>query len=297
MSDTPQSGLDADIARIVAMRDAGTITADEAERLIKVLRDVADVESDLAEPPAADAPATSDTPSGRDEPPVTAAAATPAAATPFVAATGSQAGAAGPGAGPTLTVSLLAGDLTVESGDVEEPTLRGDTNDLTLQRHGDGWRLDQVRTGWLERIPPVRVGVVVPRRLGVALDVKAGDVRIRGVRAVTGKMLAGDLDIDGAEAIDLQKTAGDLDARLRLTSGTHRIVAKAGDVEVRLLDGSDVAVAAEARVGDVAVPRRFEATRRGVGASATGRIGAGAARLDVRLTAGRVRIQTEEDHG
>jgi hypothetical protein len=315
MPHTPRTSVDADIERIEAMRDAGTITADEAERLITVLRDVAAAESEIgaaAPPPAPTAPEAPEAPTAPAPPAHDAAPAAPASArsdSPFADAlaavgtiTGATAGAAGTGAGTTpgrstLAVHVIAGDVLIESGDVDEPYLRGDSDDLTLERVGEGWRLSQIRTGWLERLPPADVDVVVPRSFGVALDVKAGNVRIRAVRAVTGRMLAGDLDIDGAEAVDLDKAAGDLDARLTLTSGSHRIRSKAGDVDVRLLPGSDVTIDAEARMGDVDAPRDFDRRRRGVGASASGRVGGGTARLELRLTAGRIRIETEGRHG
>jgi hypothetical protein len=316
-SSEPTSGVAADIERIEAMRAAGRITGEEAERLIAVLREIGEVESDLdaipepPPPPPAPVPEAaggtragggpraggSDTPRPPEPAPAPAAEAGGAAA---------EAGATEHAERWTL-VKILAGDVRIRAGDVAEPVLAGDdTSNLTLERQGDGWVVRDTAGSWFERGAPgswfdrhrpTDVDLTLPRGVGVRLDVKAGDVRIQGVEAVAGKMMAGDLWIDGAQAIDVHKSAGDLSAKVRLSHGRHRIRASAGDVEVTLLDGSDVTVAGAVTLGAVHGPSGFAKSSSGMGGSVEGTIGLGTARLEVRLSAGDMRIVKEDRHG
>jgi hypothetical protein len=322
----PRSGVDADIARIEAMRDAGTVTPDEAERLIAVLREIAGAESEIdaigaPEPaaaaptvPAAHAAAAPAGPAAPDPPPAPtpprppdrpqeAAPPPPPPPPPRASESAATAGGAAAAVGATaharrwIRVANLAGDVTVRGGDVAEPELQGDHPHVKIERDGDGWVVRTTRTGWFERSWQSDIDVTVPRDMGVHLDVKAGEVRVHDVIAVAGRMLAGDLEIDGAEAIDLHKSAGDLDARVRLTRGTHRIRASAGDVDVTLLRGSDVTVRANVTMGDARGGTGFTSTRGGMGASVEGTVGAGTATLAVQLSAGDVLIEQEDGRG
>jgi hypothetical protein len=304
----PTSTLEADVARIESMRAAGTITPEEADRLIEVLREIAAAERDIeaiGEPPA---PAPASEPARPLEPTPASApepAPEPTPARPPEGAPMPEPGPSEPAAGPQraaearawIEVAIIAGDIRIQGGDVDEPVLRSDGDAVVMERHGDGWRVRDVREDWFGRFAGADVDVTVPRALGVKLDVKAGDVRIRDVAAVSGRIMAGDLEIDGVEAIDLHKSAGDLSARVRLTHGRHRIRASAGDVKVTLLRGSDVAVRASVTMGDIHGPADFERVRSGLGGTLDGRVGAGRAELEVRLSAGDVRIEKEADHG
>ncbi|MBA2666744.1 MAG: DUF4097 family beta strand repeat protein [Trueperaceae bacterium] len=278
-ADRTDGGIDAHIARIEAMRNAGTVTAEEAERLIAVLHEIegagADIDAiDHAPMPPVPAPP----PSALHAPPTPPeASAAPSPATQWI------------------TISILAGDVRVRGGDVDEPTLTSDDEHVSLRRDGAGWTLrDTPRFTFLSFVQRgTDVDLTIPRGMGVVLDVKAGDVRLSDVIAVSGKMMAGDLSIDGAEAIDVQKSAGDLDARVRLTRGRHRIRASAGDVDVTLLAGSDVAIDASVTMGDVRAGPGFERSDTMTGGTLAGSVGAGTASLEVRLSAGDVRVQVE----
>jgi hypothetical protein len=109
-------------------------------------------------------------------------------------------------------------------------------------------------------------------------------------------MLAGDLSVRDAAAVDLSKAAGDLSVAFRPTTGRHRISAKAGDVDVRFLPGSDASVEASVSMGDLDAPG-FEVDDRMVGAQARGTLGAGSAQVEVRLTAGDLNLRTNAKEG
>ena len=305
----PTSALEADVARIEAMRAAGTITPDEADRLIAVLREITVAERDIeaiGEPPAPPPPPAAPESEGAPAPDPGPSESTPEPGPPAPQPTPVD-GRGGDTRAPTeprgtshattwIDVAIIAGDIRVRGGDVDEPVLRSDGDVVVLERDGDRWRVRDVREDWFGRMAGADVDVTVPRAMGVKLDVKAGDVQIRDVAAVSGRIMAGDLEIDGVEAIDVHKSAGDLSARVRLTHGRHRIRASAGDVKVTLLEGSDVTVHASVTMGDVRGASGFKRARTGLGGTLEGRVGAGKAELEVHLSAGDVRIKKEADH-
>jgi hypothetical protein len=328
-----------DIERIHALRDAGHITPEEAERLIGVLNELDEVPEGAASEPAAAAAAGADAsaepaqPSGRDVRDVddvdhvaasVRAAAREAAASVREAvgaarrvsgqasATAGQARAAG-SAGDTTpidlapagtrwcAIELTAADLSVVADDIAEPVVQGDDEQKLIVTATDdgirvtserGWSVDR----WMGRSTSLDVHVRLPRAWGVALDLKAGDADVEGVPYVRGRMLAGDLSVRNAAAVDVSKAAGDLAVSFRPTEGRHRISAKAGDVDVHLLPGSDAAIEASVSMGDLHAPG-FEVDDRMVGAQARGRIGAGNARVEVRLTAGDLSVRSDAKEG
>ncbi len=288
-----------DVERILALRDSGRLSAAEADKLIAVLRGEApnDVEpvTEMSDAPDAEAA----TPGAQSEPSVP-----PAPAAPPPSASGQE--RPGPAARPDavgvrwLTLAVAAADLRVTPGEAgSEPRLREEVEGATLEATSDGWRLEyRVDRGswWGIGSSPARLDVEVPSDAGVVLDVKAGDVELEGVRYVRGRMLAGDLLIDGAEEVDVDKKAGDFTARIRPTSGRHRLVAKAGDLDVTLLRGADVSVSANVKVGDLdtsGAGLEGERSSRGVGQRYSGRLGSGSAELELSLTAGSLRLRSE----
>ena len=284
-----------DIERIHALRDQGRLTAEEAERLVAVLRGA---EGD-ASPAAEDASA--DTGAPQPQRPVVPAPPSPpqpAAPTPSP-----------PAPSPAddlgivwLTTEMLAADLVVEATPgIAEPRLRTTVEDAKLTPENGHWRL-RYRSDWSNwsffgnRGAPERIEVEVPEGMGVQLDVKAGDVVVRGVSHVRGRMLAGDLEIDGADYVDIDKKAGDFEARIRPTAGQQRLVAKAGDLDVVLLPGSDVSISADVKVGDLRVKGeglQGERDAHGIGHRYRGTLGSGTAQLELRLSAGSLTLKTE----
>jgi hypothetical protein len=195
---------------------------------------------------------------------------------------------------PWLAIGLLAGDVEVFAGDVAQPEIASGEG-VHLEADGAGSRLVVERDhSLLGRLRPVDVELRVPRHWGVDLDVKAGDLTLRDVAFVRGRVLAGDIEVRAATGIDLECGAGDLSVSLRPTVGRHRLSARAGDLDVRLLAGSDVEVTGHLSLGD-ATARGFSLERRGLGAAVTGRLGAGRAHLAVELGAGDLILRAETE--
>jgi hypothetical protein len=349
-----------EIERVRALRDAGQITAEEADRLIGVLRELDGDAAGSAGRVDAGAPRGAGAPSrsaGRVEPapPIAAAVGTatdrpgmppappvpptppmppappmppvpPAPPTSPVPPTPELPGVPpvetpeGPDAPPApdpaapetaaalevpdgtrwCRIELLAADLTVRADDVAEPTIDENEGHFVLTPTDDGLRITARREhtleGWIGRMRALDVSVRLPRSWGLLLDLKAGDADVRDVPYVRGRMLAGDLDIRNAEAVDLTKGAGDLAIAFRPTRGRHRIVSKAGDLDVTFLPGSQATVEGSVAMGDLDAPG-FAVERRTIGGTARGRFGSGAARVEVRLSAGDLNLRAPRSEG
>ena len=307
-----------DIERVRALRDAGQITPEEAERLIGVLKELDEV------PEGVDVEAASPSAAVAREVGVpeatTPETTTPETTTPDGAAVADRVRSAvreaaetareatdadtidlAPAGARWCAIELTAANLSVVADDVDEPVVQGDdeqklrvtqTEDGVRVTSERGWSIDR----WVGRTPSLDVHVRLPRAWGLALDLKAGAADVAGVPYVRGRMLAGELSVRDAESVDLSKAAGDLSVAFRPTHGHHRIRAKAGDVDVRFLPGSDANVEASVSMGDLHAPG-FEVDDRMVGAQARGRVGAGNARVEVRLTAGDLSLRSPAKEG
>lgn len=291
-----------DVERIESLRDAGRLTAEEAEQLIAVLRGDSGASAPMR--PA----------SGVEAAPEEAAALAPDEVAPD-SANAREATPEAPSAAPTdpvgplprevaarrwLVVEMLAADVRVTPvAGSTEPRLRTSVKGATLQPEGDGWRLRYRRDGsswFMGSYSPERIEVEIPDELGVELDIKAGDVELQGVRFVRGRMLAGDLVIDGAEYVDVDKKAGDFSARIRPSWGRQRLSSKAGDLDVTLLPGSDVRISASVKVGDLRAQGaglQGDHQSHGIGHRYEGTLGSGQAELELRLAAGSLTLATE----
>ncbi len=216
-------------------------------------------------------------------------------------------------AGPVrkVSVSALAGDIRIQG----VPNLENRINavgvgagNISFANEGDVVRItantrmdNPTELGWLDtvfkaigRAIPVDIHLEVPASLE-HLEVKAlaGDVDVRGVNGrVELDLQAGDLDLVDATSFRIATKAGDVKVKTTLKSGESSITALAGDVDVTLQPGSSVSLKASTTAGDVSA-RGFILTqtdKRMTGGSLEGRLGAGNAKLEARLTAGDLDI-------
>jgi len=90
-------------------------------------------------------------------------------------------------------------------------------------------------------------------------------------------------------------SAGDIDISVRPVSGEHRITATAGDVEITLLEGSSVHLEGAVSMGDFKI-KGFEAKQNKsiTGGGFSGRVGEGAATLNIQLSAGDLKVKANE---
>ncbi len=282
--------------RIRALERAGTITADEAARLLAVLDDVdaTDAELDAVERDAkrveAGAAGTDDTrPSADGE----------ARAEAHVDADDdASAHAAAPHVARWLEVHMLGGELDVRTRtDIDDVVVERGGDAVSLERHGATTVLRQFeRDGsWLEQLTSGKaktdIAVAVPPGTGVDLDVKAGEVRVGEVAFLKADMLAGELTVKRTEGIDVRMRAGELTATLRPTEGEHRVTMTAGEAKLRFAEGSDVTVDARVSMGELALGSELGSSGSGLSTSRTVTFGSGAATLKASASAGRLSIR------
>ncbi len=209
--------------------------------------------------------------------------------------------ASAPVAVPAGWLKLLGfcGDLSVRG----EPGLSTPvvTGNATLERTPEGYLIrtppggEEGAKGWLSRLHRAAGDVTVrlPADMGLELGIAAGDGEVRDVKTLRGNFTGGDFEVLGAEHVDLTVTAGDVTLKLNPQRGEQRVRATSGDVDIVLMAGSSVTVSGSATCGDLDVPRTFTQPGGFPGRRFGGVLGAGAARLDLRLIAGDVNVRAE----
>ncbi len=209
-----------------------------------------------------------------------------------------------------VRVELVAGDLDVGvDPQLTEPRAESDTGEAALERTDYGYRVSIGRGegSFLRGLEGPLAGLLIskgrpgdlkltlPAGYGVDLAMTTGDVDLDGVPFLRGTLSAGDLDAHGLEGINFSSMAGDVSVSLRPTSGRHRIVNTAGELKVTLLPGSDVAVHGDVSIGEAKAGPEFQTGRRMMSGTVSGAIGAGTARLDLKVTAGSIKLKTGTD--
>lgn len=291
-----------EIERVRNMLAEGKITAGEAEQLITVLDEVGDVERDLEAVGAAADRAGSDQQDGvADEP----ADETPPAAEQ--GSTGDEDDAGGwPGIDRWLLVSMLAGDLDVQLDEsISEPVVRssgGTGIDFDVVVDGNNFRVSQFGNTegdffnrLIDGFKHSDLDIRLPPGVNLKLDMKAGDITIRDIPYLSGNLLAGDLDATGLQGIDIDMQAGDIDLELTPTAGRHKVRVSAGDVNVRLNEGSNVQVRGRVSIGEARIDGDNSSERSGLGASLATTVGAGDAILDLQLSTGQLTLKVHDE--
>ena len=189
---------------------------------------------------------------------------------------------------------MLAGDLDVHvDSSLSEPIFEGKAE---LTRRGDDFEIRQrprrkegesILDNLLNWVKAGDLRVRIPAGYGLEVQSKAGDIDVRDVPYLKGKLLAGDVDAQEIGGVDLVLQAGDVDVSLHLMAGEHRLKAKAGDVDIVLLAGSSVTAKGNISAGSLHVEGPFTRQESMTGGRFEGTVGAGAARLEVDLMAGR----------
>lgn len=327
-----------DADRIRALRHEGRIDDAQAERLLNALGAIEadDVAASRAHPPddahraASGAPPQAESIAGEAVFGATASGATVGRRAPPTTTPPPAGAPSGPGTAPGAAsepdvetpdastakyeaagvdrwarIDLFACEATILIDPaITAPAVDAKDGGIEVEDLDGGWRVGQ-RGGdgtWLERlvdgVQRSRIRLRLPPRTGVRLDVKAGDVDIRGVPALRGRLMAGDLDASGLRAVDVVVAAGDVDLAIDPVPGAHRLRLSVGDAKVRLADGADVRVEGHVSIGDASAPHPFVTARKGmVAASVDGTLGEGRATVRIDVGTGDLKVETGHDGG
>ena len=255
------------IQRIEALYQAGKITAEEAQ----MLREAVGSPTEAAPPVVPDPPVQPDPPAAPPQPEVA------------------------PVSARLLRLEVKAGDVTVE-GDPQLADLQV-MGQAEVVREGEVVRVSpripmRQGVGWVtQMLGQVAVGDLrlrIPAHWGVEVRGLAGDLKVRQVAWVKGHWAAGDVSLRQVEGVDLTMRAGDLEAELHLTQGKHRLSLNFGDLEVKLLPGSNVTVTGQVALGDLE-SHTFDHD----GRKLQGSLGAGQASLELGVTAGDLSVDAQ----
>jgi hypothetical protein len=298
--------------RIENLLREGKVSPEEARKLFKALDTQGETTREAVTSPSAPVPPPTPQPTPQPQP----QAAPPPKPEPKPAEPAHPT-SSGFYAGPVkhVIVSALAGDIRIEgkAGLTERINAVGHSaTDISFSLDDDGAvRIgtnskmgNPTELGWLDtvfkaigRAIPVDIRLEVPETLQkLTVKALAGDVDVRGVLGrVEIELQAGDLDLRGASSFRIETKAGDVKVNTKLTDGESSVTALAGDVGVHLEPGSSVNLTASTTAGDCSAKGFIltQTDKRITGGSLEGRLGAGRAKLEARLTAGNLDIVAE----
>lgn len=278
--------------RIKQMVKDGKISQQEADLLLEALDDIDQVDGEIGSTlePSETVPERdlASTPSSENLPPPPTPPKPPAAP-----AAGVEDSADAKARLNWVRIEMLAGDLEVRVDEtLTEPKIEGK---VETSRDGNNFVIKQERQknflGGLLSMMDNHLDITVPAGYGIDLHSKAGDIDIRDVPFFAGELLSGDIHASDLGGVDLELKAGDLDISLRLTEGAHRIDALAGDIDIKILPGSDVRIEGNLLAGSSDLRGPFNIERKMVGNHFTGVVGKGTATLDIRVKAGDVDVE------
>lgn len=200
-----------------------------------------------------------------------------------------------------LSVEMLAGELKVKAvPGLTGPVAEGGPGHFDIQETDDGYRIQFMpeRGTFIDRIvTSLKSGelkVQVPPDYGLNLQATAGDVTMKGVRYLRGRMRAGELNADRLEGVDFGMTAGEFTATIDPRPGFHIVTIGAGDLNVRLPHDVNARVKGRVSIGDAdARVNGLHRTGSGLGGSIEGTLGDGSATLDLRVTTGDLDVMTQ----
>jgi hypothetical protein len=133
-----------------------------------------------------------------------------------------------------------------------------------------GGLLGSIRAGDIE--------LKLPQGWGLEIDGKAGEVDVKDVACLRGRMMAGNVELERVHGLDLSVRAGNVEGSLLLTEGHSNLKVSMGNVELKLLPGSDVKVTPHVSLGNVSPAQPSV-------------LGAGKALLDISVSMGNVELR------
>ena len=200
---------------------------------------------------------------------------------------------------PWVVVEMIGGDLDITvDPTLEVPVAEGGPGYVEVAPDADGYKVRFMpeKGNFLDRfLSSVRSGdldVRIPPHFGVSIQATAGDIDLHGVRYLRGRLRAGDVSADRLEGVDFALMAGDFEATLDLKGGDHVVTVGAGEATVAIPEPADVTVTGRVSIGDLdSRIGGLDERDVGLGGEVAGTLGAGSARLRLRVTTGDLTIR------
>ncbi len=153
---------------------------------------------------------------------------------------------------PQITISNVAGNMSIVGSDIGEILIKADEDELHLNQDKDRWVVacegDLVLRVPYESVIQIRLvnGEASLRNMHtpVVIDEIRGDLSLRDVHAITGEKIIGDLTVRGAQGnLSIKTIEGD--AWLRDIQGDVLLESVTDDIAMRDVKGNVKAVATE----------------------------------------------------
>ena len=182
-----------------------------------------------------------------------------------------------------VKVHMLAGNIEASvDPSLQTPQLTRGNADMRSVGQDIELDVQAVRSdflgGLLGSIKAGDIELKLPEGWGLEVDGKAGEVDVKDVACLRGRVLAGNVELERVHGLDLSVRAGNVEGSLLLTEGQNNLKVSMGNVELKLLEGSNVKVTPHVSLGNVS-PNHPPV------------MGDGRALLDVTVSMGNVEIR------
>lgn len=182
-----------------------------------------------------------------------------------------------------VKVHMLAGNIEASvDPSLQTPQLTRGNADMRSVGQDVELDVQAVRSdflgGLLGGIKAGDIELKLPKGWGLEVDGKAGEVDVKDVACLRGRVLAGNVELERVHGLDLSVRAGNVEGSLLLTEGQHHLKVSMGNAELKLLEGSNVKVTPHVSLGNVS-PHHPPV------------MGEGRALLDVTVSMGNVEIR------
>ncbi len=142
--------------------------------------------------------------------------------------------------------------------------------------------------------------LTIPAGYGLRINSKAGNVELSDVPFVYIRCFAGNIELKDIGGVDLDSKAGDVEISMRATQYKNKIKASAGNINLKLKNGSSVNLKAKVGVGNMSHNLSSElenySFKEGLtAAKLAATIGNGDADFDIKLGAGNLDLVLEND--
>lgn len=141
--------------------------------------------------------------------------------------------------------------------------------------------------------------MAVPASFGVKLKAGAGDLRVKNIEFLNARLMAGNAKVKNVSGLQLNAAAGDIKVAMLAGAYDNQIKSAAGNIELKLLPGSNAAIKAKLSVGEISYEgldedADFDLKSGLVGSRLSAIVGDGSADFKIKLSAGNLDLEVEK---
>ena len=214
-----------------------------------------------------------------------------------------------------LYVKAFAGNIKIKGDDsISEPAIiKGEkyalskVDDIYLvkpikssKKHNSGSFIDGI-VNFVDNLSNNAGGdleLKVPQSFGVKIKAGAGDLKVRNIEFLNAKLMAGNAKVKNVAGLVINNAAGDINVSMLAAEYDNKIKSAAGNIDLKLLQGSSTAIKAKLSVGELShegldETKDFDLQSGLIGSKLSAVVGDGSSRFDIKLSAGNLDIEVE----